>query len=207
MLLAVAPGLVGCNDQCATLGTCRSVDVDGGAQDDIIELTAANLVSIQAASAAMSSIHELVGGEVVVQPAEPDCLPENGAPCRATLKRLTVRLDELTLMLSDQSTLTVEDATVSVEAPLSIENAQGVYEVPSGTTFLTCALTNGHRQAASAVSSSPLSVEFDDINQALTIQGTLPMLLHADNAACSTLALSVSGLIAGVSPWQQLAPQ
>ncbi|HTA89892.1 MAG TPA: hypothetical protein VK745_09965 [Polyangiaceae bacterium] len=206
-IVLLALGLVGCNGQCATLGSCHSVDVDGGTQDDIIELTAGNAVSVQAASASMSSVHELVGGEVVVQPAAPACLPESGAPCRATLKRLTVRLDQLILTLSDQSTLTVDDATISVEAPLSIENAQGVYEIPAGTTFQTCALTNGRRQAASAVSSSSLSLELDQINHGLAIEGTLPMLLHADNEACSALALTVSGLIVGVSPWQQVAPQ
>lgn len=75
VLLAAAPGLVGCNNQCGTLGACHSVDVAGGAQDDIIELTAGNAVSVQAASVTMSSIHELTGGEVVVQPAAPECLP------------------------------------------------------------------------------------------------------------------------------------
>jgi hypothetical protein len=210
-----ATGLVSCGPGvCGDLGTCSSVDEDGGPSDYIVEL-APGLVGVSTPTVSMPGTLSLTGGEVVIHSdkGSADCFAFPSSGCRATLKRLTLRFDVFDLGLSNGQTVTVEDATLSMVAPVAVVHDGFGYEVPQGTSFQTCASIDGRPSGATAVSTSStgtLIIAIDGYTQVsdqiLAVAGSFPMLLHADDGACTELPLTVSGDADGVTPFKQVPP-
>ena len=141
----------------------------------------------------------LRGGEIIF--SKPVCSASN--VCSTTLK--TVRFDfaPFSLNLSDGSNVSYDALTMSFEAPIALEQ-QGpgpMYVVPAGTGTHGCATVNGRSWHASAPSASPMLLRIDDDRQLLSLDVIVPLVVRADDSACSTIALKARIEAEPTLPW------
>jgi hypothetical protein len=180
--VAVAPG---CNGgSCDETDACPVVDQSAAPGDLQYEFAPENLVGFTSGDNSGST--GLNGGELVIAPI--DC--PDPSHCTITVKRLSFRLDPITIRYSAGGSVTSEGTTVSLAAPVVMTGSlldSFSFSIPAGTVAHTCGSLNGepwHASAAVSSTQAALGVPFPSNGDAL-FDGTLPLVLRADDSKCS----------------------
>jgi hypothetical protein len=145
---------------------------------------------------------EVTGGEVVYtpDPDDPDC----EGSCAITLKRLRVRLKTIYFVSSDDS-VKVSGLELALDAPLTLENPDGVGSiVPAETGTLTCATVQGLLWAHQTTLSQPAVLTARTTNEALSFEFAAPMPVDGSTSlGCRPFELELSGTLTGAIPFDQ----
>jgi hypothetical protein len=202
--LAIAAGAAGCGDDkaCAEV-TCPSVGEEAAPGDyrvplggndkwSFVDLSLATM----SASAAFSEF-SLLGGELVF--TKPVCAADG--TCRTSMKKVRLDLEPFSMQFSDGSHLSYDAGSISYEAPIALEQQGMTYAVPVGTETHGCVRVNGRSWHATAASTVPLLIRIDDMRQLLDINGVFPLVVRADDASCTTVALQGRVTASATLPW------
>jgi hypothetical protein len=180
---------------------CPVVDEEAGPNDARIELGGGTLLDLTANG--QMSTQETRGGEIILS-GSLYCVPSEGAPCSATLKRLRIELVPVEVD-TNVGNFTLENLVVSYAAPLTIQDPGSGFVVPSGSTVHTCASVQGTSEHASATTTDDAWLSAWAYQESLSFQGTLPLVVKL-GPDCTTVPMQVSGLFVGTTPWAQKPP-
>jgi hypothetical protein len=177
---------------------CPVTDEEAGPNDARIELGAGTLLDL--ASMGQTSTQETRGGEIVLS-GNLYCVPSEGAPCSATLKRLRIELVPVEVD-TNVGNFTLDDLVVSYAAPLTIQDPGSGFVVPNGSTVHTCLSVQGTSEHASATTTGDAWLSVDAFDEYVGLQAILPLVVKL-GPDCTTVPLQISGLFAGTRPWAQ----
>lgn len=185
-----------CNESAA----CPAVDQGPLAGDVSYEFGAGYLVGF--AYAGVNSVQILGGGQVVASPLT--CADFNN--CTITLKRLTFLLSKIEVDYSNGN-VTAEDIAVMFETPLTLTGSNLVsdrFVLPAGTVVHTCANVNGlpwHASAPLTGDQTTLTLWPSWYNGGgAQFDGTIPVVLRANDSACSRFTFNATFLAGSTSP-------
>lgn len=201
--IAISLALVHCGEE-ETCGAevCPTPSVSPEAQDYVVELDPASLVTVQSGDVESSSEIALRGGRVVFRTDDPACLPTPDAPCVYTVRAVELALGEFILSVSNGSQVSVRETTAFLSAPRDAEDTGTGATLPSGTSFDACMEVDGERQHATAPLASPLFIDIDPSTQSLGVDGTVEMTVRLPGNDCKESALSAHVMLTGVTPWE-----
>jgi hypothetical protein len=192
----------GCSSRpCNEDDPCPVVDEPAGADDYVYAFDPGTLVEL-IMGGGKYSVQELAGGEAITGPIS--CDPSSYA-CTVRIKRLQLKIITFELDYTGGSggsgKATVENATISLEAPFSIAGSgdwsAGSFSVASGISAHTCATINGHAFHASAPVDSDAGpvLYLDPVSATATFDGQVPIVVRTDDKGCTRVTYGM-GLLA-----------
>jgi hypothetical protein len=190
------PEAVPCNES----PECPVVDEDATEEDVRVLWTEGQMVEL-ALDGQLSEV-EVTGGEVVYTPDPDD--PECEGACNITLKRLKIALKTLYFVSSEDS-VKVQGLTLSLAAPLALENPDGSGSVvPAESGTLTCATVQGLNWAYNGALEEEAHLVARATSESLTLDIVAPMAVDASTAyGCRPFGLELRGTLTGATPFDQ----
>ena len=185
---------------CNAASQCPVVDEDA-TDEDVRVLWADGQMLEMTLDGAPTNV-EVVGGEAVFtpDPDDPDC----EGSCAITLKRLRLTMKTLYFVSSEDS-VKVENLTISLAAPATLENPDGSGSlVPVGTETHTCATVQGLLWAHAGALTDAATLVARAENEELELTATIPFAIDGSTSfGCRPFELEISGSLVGATPFDQ----
>ncbi|HEX6767109.1 MAG TPA: hypothetical protein VF103_16545 [Polyangiaceae bacterium] len=204
-ILSGAALVLGCSGtpdpvKCNAASECPVVDEDAAAED--VRVLWADGQKLEMTLDGAPTDVEVVGGEAVFtpDPSDPDCEGD----CAITLKRLRLTMKTLYFVSSEDS-VKVENLTISLRAPATLENPDGSGSVvPVGTATHTCATVQGLLWAYEGALSDAATLVARSSNEQLELTATIPFAIDGSTSlGCRPFELELNGSLVGATPFDQ----